>query len=133
MTPAEARARFITARTARLATVRPDGAPHVVPVTFAVVGDVLVSAVDGKPKRSRRLQRIVNIEHEPRVSLLVDAWHERWSQLWWARADGVATVQAEPPAELATLVSRYPQYQVDPPTGPFLRVAVRRWSGWAAH
>ena len=35
---------------ARLATVRPDGSPHVVPIVFALVGDRLVTAVDAKPE-----------------------------------------------------------------------------------
>ena len=37
MTCEAAHERFLTARVARLATVGADGAPHVVPVTFAVV------------------------------------------------------------------------------------------------
>src|SRR5262249_12517357 len=52
---AEARRRFAAARVARLATVAADGRPHLVPVTFAVRGDVLVTAVDHKPKRTTRL------------------------------------------------------------------------------
>ena len=53
MTPAE---RFATCRVARLATAGPDGLPHLVPIVFALVGDVLHTAVDGKPKRTRRLK-----------------------------------------------------------------------------
>jgi PPOX class probable F420-dependent enzyme len=126
MTPAE---RFATARVARLATVTPDGAPHLVPIVFAVVGDVISTAVDGKPKRHRRLRRLVNIAHEPRVSVLADHYDEDWSTLWWVRADGRATVDDEPePA----LLARYPQYTVQPPPGPFLRIRVDRWTAWAA-
>ena len=46
---AELRGRFVSSRVARLATVQPDGAPHLVPVVFAVVGDVVYTAVDDKP------------------------------------------------------------------------------------
>ena len=45
------------ARVARLATVDPDGRPHVVPICFALDGDTLYTAVDEKPKSTRRLIR----------------------------------------------------------------------------
>jgi PPOX class probable F420-dependent enzyme len=126
MTPAE---RFATARVARLATVGPDGAPHLVPVVFALVGDVIHTAVDGKPKRHRRLRRLTNIAHEARVSVLADHYDDDWSRLWWVRADGVATItdRVEP-----ALIARYPQYQDQPPPGPFLRIEVAAWSAWRA-
>jgi nitroimidazol reductase NimA-like FMN-containing flavoprotein (pyridoxamine 5'-phosphate oxidase superfamily) len=62
---AEAQRRFGHARVARLATVRPDGSPHLVPIVFAFERDTLYFAVDETPKRSARLQRIANVEHEP--------------------------------------------------------------------
>ncbi|MFI5933640.1 TIGR03668 family PPOX class F420-dependent oxidoreductase [Actinoplanes sp. NPDC051494] len=125
MTPAQ---RFGSARVARLATVTPDGAPHLVPIVFALVGDVVHTAVDGKPKRHRGLQRLVNIAHEPRVSVLVDHYDEDWSALWWVRADGPASVVDDPePA----LLARYPQYALSPPPGPYLRIRVERWTAWS--
>ena len=39
MTAAQARALFLTARVARLATADGDGRPHLVPIVFAVDGD----------------------------------------------------------------------------------------------
>ena len=129
MTPAE---RFAAARVARLATVDPGGAPHLVPIVFAVAGDVIHTAVDAKPKRHRRLRRLANIAHEPRVSVLADHYAEAWSQLWWVRADGVATVRETAPDAVAALAARYPQYRDAPPAGPFIAVQVRRWSAWAA-
>ena len=54
MTPEEARRRFVEARVARLATVAADGSPHIVPVTFALEGDRILTAVDAKPKRGGR-------------------------------------------------------------------------------
>jgi PPOX class probable F420-dependent enzyme len=74
----EARARFAASRVARLATVRPDGAPDLVPVVFVLEGDTAWLGVDEKPKRHRRLQRVVNIRAEPRVSLLADSYDEDW-------------------------------------------------------
>jgi PPOX class probable F420-dependent enzyme len=126
VTPAQ---RFAAARVARLATVTPDGAPHLVPIVFALVGDVVHTAVDAKPKRHRALQRLVNIAHEPRVSVLADHYDEDWSALWWVRADGTATVATEPePA----LVAKYPQYRDVALPGPFLRIVVHRWAAWSA-
>ncbi len=134
MEPADARRRFAAARFARLATVRPDGSPHIVPVVFAVDGDVVWTAVDdAKPKRSPRLQRLANLRAEPRCALLVDHEDDDWTRLWWVRADGVAEIldAAAHPA-LALLTARYPQYREAPPPGPLVAVHVQRWSGWSA-
>ena len=125
-----ARERFAEARVARLATVGANGAPHLVPVVFAVVGSTIVSAVDHKPKTTTRLRRLANIEANPWVSLLVDAYDEDWSRLWWARADGRADVHET--WDLAPLVARYEQYADHAPTGPVIVVEVDRWSGWSA-
>ena len=124
--------RFAAARVARLATVGRDGAPHLVPITFALVGDVIHSAVDAKPKRHTRLQRLANIAHEPRVSVLVDRYDDDWAALWWVRADGVARVLRSSPAGLEALSAKYPQYRTAPPSGPFIEIDVRRWSAWSA-
>ena len=123
---------FASAPVARLATVGPTGAPHLVPMVFALVGDVIHSAVDGKPKRHRSLRRLANIAHEPRVSVLADRYDDDWSRLWWVRADGVARVLDASPAGLAALTAKYPQYVAAPPPGPFLQITVHRWSGWSA-
>jgi PPOX class probable F420-dependent enzyme len=130
------RALFAGQPVARLATVRPDGAPHVVPVTFAVVGDVVATAVDHKPKRSRDLQRLRNIGAEPRVSLLADHYDDTWDRLWWVRADGTAVVADASSGAgergLEALETRYPAYRSRPPAGPVILVTVERWTGWKA-
>jgi PPOX class probable F420-dependent enzyme len=122
---------FASVPVARLATVDPSGAPHLVPIVFALTGDVIHSAVDAKPKRTRRLRRLANIAANPRVSVLADHYEDDWSRLWWVRADGVARVLDESPAGLAALVARYPQYRESPPAGPFLEITVERWSAWS--
>jgi hypothetical protein len=43
-----------------IATIDPDGRPHLVPITLALDDETLYSAVDRKPKRSQRLRRIEN-------------------------------------------------------------------------
>jgi len=131
---AEARRRFAAARVARLATVGADGRPHLVPVTFAVAGDVIVTAVDHKPKRTTALRRLANIAANPRVSLLVDEYSEDWTSLWWVRADGPARVVEAGPdraTAAARLVAKYDQYRARPPAGPAIVIEVRRWRGWA--
>ena len=131
----EARRRFAASPVARLATVRPDGAPHVVPVTFALSDDRVCTAVDRKPKRHQRLQRIANLRHEPRCSLLVDHYADDWSALWWVRADGEATVIEHPaPGDkrLRHLAERYRDYREAPPAGPLIVVEITRWIGWQA-
>ncbi|MDF0531506.1 TIGR03668 family PPOX class F420-dependent oxidoreductase [Tsukamurella sp. 8F] len=134
LTAAEARTRFVGARVARLATVSLGGAPHLVPITFAADGDGVAFAVDHKPKRTARLQRLRNIAAEPHVCLLVDVYTDDWNHLWWARADGEAhTVEGESRAAwVDRLRARYPQYQENPPEGPVVEIAVTRWSGWSA-
>lgn len=54
------------ARTASLATARPDGRPHVAPVWFDYDGDAVVFTTWHASIKAR------NIRHEPRVSLCVD-------------------------------------------------------------
>lgn len=135
MTPDEARSRFTAARVARLATVDPEGTPHIVPVTFALEGDRIVSAVDAKPKRGTPLRRLANIAANPRISLLVDDYDEDWRRLWWARADGAARIVDDGP-ELTSafdlLRERYAQYRTVGLIGPAVVVDVDRWLGWSA-
>ncbi len=138
LSDAEARARFAAARVARLATVTPDGRPHLVPIVFALVrvvgGDVVYSAVDGKPKRSQALQRLANVQAAAAAALLVDHYADDWTELWWVRADGRGRVldpgTAEAREAVAALGQRYPQHREQPPTGPVLAVDVERWTGW---
>jgi PPOX class probable F420-dependent enzyme len=138
LSEAEARRRLAGARVVRLATADERGRPHLVPVTFAVAGDVLVTAVDHKPKerpgRPAALRRLANIRVNDRVCALADVWDEDWSRLWWVRADGRAEILtgADRDEPLARLAARYPQYRAARPGGPVIRVAVERWSGWTA-
>lgn len=131
----QARGRFIAARVARLATADADGRPHLVPVTFAVDQNVLVFAVDHKPKSTTQLRRLHNIAANPQVSVLVDEYAEDWTRLWWARADGTAVIVPpdSPDAVEAVrwLAAKYPQYAELPPAGGVVLVDVARWSGWS--
>ncbi|HEY2166740.1 MAG TPA: TIGR03668 family PPOX class F420-dependent oxidoreductase [Jatrophihabitantaceae bacterium] len=129
------RDRLAAAQVARLATVRPDGTPHLVPITFAFVDGALVTAVDGKPKRTTQLQRLRNIRAHPVVSVLVDSYAPDWSQLWWIRIDGPAEIVAAGPActhAIGALVAKYPQYRAAAPDGPVIRVQPTRITSWRA-
>ena len=137
MDAAAARALFATAPVARLATVGGDGRPHLVPITFALDGDTLYTAVDHKPKRTSRLRRLENVAANPHVSVLADHFDEQdWSALWWVRADGVARIVAPNDPQRAGLASllqaRYEEYHRRPPIGPAIVVSILHWSGWRA-
>jgi PPOX class probable F420-dependent enzyme len=137
VSPERARELLGGVRVARLATVARDGRPRIVPITFAVAGDVIYHAVDHKPKRSRRLARVANVERDPRAALLVDRYSDDWAELWWVRVDGRARVLrdvASPEAARALdlLVERYPQYRDQRPAGPVIALDVERVTGWSA-
>lgn len=132
---AQARLRLGAARVARLATVGEGGRPHLVPVTFALHGDRIFSAIDAKPKTTRDLQRLRDIRARPCVAVLADSYDEDWSRLWWVRADGRAAILADPgemTAPIDLLARRYPQYRASPPAGPVISIMVERWTGWTA-
>ena len=67
MSDAERR-EFLTTgtRTGKLATVRADGSPHVVPIWFVLDDDTLVFTVDANSIKAKALRR------DPRVSVCVD-------------------------------------------------------------
>lgn len=101
------------------------------PVTYAIEGDLLVTAVDAKPKRTTDLQRLRNIAANPAVSVLVDAYDDDWSRLWWVRLDGSAEVVTSLRQDLlAPLVAKYAQYADAPPAGPLIVVSALSWTSW---
>jgi PPOX class probable F420-dependent enzyme len=120
------------ARVARLATVAAGGQPHVVPIVFVLDGDTLYSAVDEKPKRTRRLQRLRDIEANPRVEVLIDAYDEDWSRLWWVKLRGTARIVERDERALELLRAKYEQYRAEPPAGPLVVVRVDERLEWQA-
>ena len=131
----DAVAMFAKSPVAMLATVGVGGAPHLVPVVFAVHNSVVYTAVDAKRKSTQRLRRLANIEGNPQVSMLVDHYNDDWTQLWWVRADGVAAIHysgEEMAAGYALLRNKYVQYQRIALDGPVVTVDVQRWSSWRA-
>lgn len=136
MTPERSRERFAAASHALLATADRSGAPHIVPIVFALAGDTIYNAVDRKPKRTTALRRLDNVRENPRAAVLAEHYDEDWTKLWWVRAEGAARVieadGTEGAAALELLAARYETYRRERPPGPLLAIDVTRWSGWAA-
>jgi PPOX class probable F420-dependent enzyme len=137
----EARNLAAGARVARLATQTRTGRIDLVPMTFAIDGDRLVTAIDHKPKTTTALKRLENIRANPEVSVIIDEYDDAdWDQLWWVRLRGVATIiepgaaGTEPlhRAAVASLVAKYPQYVEQPPAGPVILIELVRWQWWSA-
>ena len=85
------RARLATARVGELATVTEAGAPHIVPVCFALDGDTVVTAVDAKAEVDGGSPPAGNVRANPTAALLVHHYDDAdWSRLWWVRVGGSA-------------------------------------------
>jgi PPOX class probable F420-dependent enzyme len=130
----EMRRRVSEARVARVGTVDDRGRAHVVPIVFVIDRDTMYSPTDAGSRPAKRLR---NLEVHPRVSVLVDAYDEDWSKVWWVRLSGRGRViEAGPEREHARrlLWEKYPQFADVPTgeaTGPVMAVEVEKWSGWA--
>jgi PPOX class probable F420-dependent enzyme len=123
------------ARSARVATIDPDGRPNQVPVVFVVDGDTLYSSVDAKPKSSPELRRLANLRAAPEgVSFLIDHYDEDWPQVWWVRLRGRGRVIEEGPERDRAhrlLVEKYPQYREMDPLGDVVALDISEWRGWS--
>jgi PPOX class probable F420-dependent enzyme len=124
------------ARVGRLGLLDDHGHPRVLPVTFAIAGGRIWSAVDEKPKRepNEELARVRWLRREPRAALTVDRYSENWEELAWVQVLG--SVEVVPVADggdgLAALVEKYPPYRVSEPPGPLLVLDPRRCVSWRA-
>ena len=131
----EAWERLRSARVGHLATISPDGSPHVVPFVFALEGRTLYWVVDAKPKQPGELKRLSNIRANPNVELVVDNYEEDWRALWWVRARGTARILSrgdEWDRALELLAQKYPQYRTAPPPGPVVAIDIARVVSWDA-
>jgi PPOX class probable F420-dependent enzyme len=134
LTEKAARERLTSVPVLRMATTDETGRPHLVVITFALDGDRVYTAVDAKPKSTRDLKRLRNIQANPHVAVLADHYEDDWTRLWWVRADAAAEIIDDPAAmarPIALLRERYPQYRQAPPEGPVIALTVERWTGWA--
>jgi PPOX class probable F420-dependent enzyme len=104
-----------------------------VPVVFVVDGSQLVVPVDAvKPKADRRLQRLVNIEADPRCTLLVERYDADWSQLWWVRAHGEAVETGVRGDRLSALGDAFPPYRAPGAVTSLIVVDVHEVTGWSS-
>jgi len=133
----QARAFAGSHRVGRLATADAGGAPHVVPIVYALDRDCVYFVVDEKPKRTRTgLKRLRNIAANPRVALVIDDYHDDWRRLAYLLLEGRAeqvTDLDEYQRALALLRARYPQYAAMTLTfdrNPMVRITIEREHLW---
>jgi PPOX class probable F420-dependent enzyme len=134
--PPWARALLERERVGHLGLIDDDGHPRVLPVTFAVAGGELASAVDEKPKRApgAELARVRWLRRRPAAALTVDHYDDIWSRLAWVQALGRIEVAdaAEHPQALAALQLKYAPYRDRAPPGPLLVLWPQRVLWWRA-
>jgi PPOX class probable F420-dependent enzyme len=134
--------RFLEAhRVGHLATASGDGAPHVVPVCYALDDAAIYFVADLKPKRrpARELLRLKNLRENPNAALVVDDYDEDWSRLAWVLVRGPASFVEERRAHavaLELLRARYAQYRSmpldDSTRHPIVRIEPKRVVMWRA-
>lgn len=129
--------RFLAeARVAHLATADARGAPHVVPVCFAISGAAIYITIDEKPKRrpAAELKRLRNIRENPAAAIVVDRYDEDWARLGWVMLRGRAEILdsgAEHGMAQELLRARYPQYQAMQLADlPVIAIRIERIASW---
>jgi PPOX class probable F420-dependent enzyme len=130
------RAFLLVQRVGRLATADGNGAPHVLPVGYALSADSLYITIDDKPKRTsgRKLKRLQNIIENPRIAVVVDRYDEDWSRLGWIMLRGRAEILDdgdEHDNAQALLRARYPQLAGMQIAGyPVIALRIERVTSW---
>ena len=114
---------------ARLATADRDGAPHVIPICYAIINETLYFGIDEKPKSasSKPLKRIRNLIENPNAAVVVDRYDDDWGQLGWIMIRGQAEILQNCDEQVRAheaLRARYPQYR-DMYLEPLPVVAIR--------
>ena len=135
--PAWAEELLSHSRIAYLATADSQGQPLGVVICFVFDGSVFYSVVDGKPKKTRSLRRLRNIEQNPQVSLTVNHYDEDWTVLRHVIVEGHAEVLEtgeERAAAIGTLREKYPQYRLtdDESFAAAIRIDPTRFLSWSA-
>jgi PPOX class probable F420-dependent enzyme len=123
-----------TARVGRLGLLDLEGAPRVLPVTFAVAEGRIWSAIDKKPKRTKEPARLRFLRRDPRAALTVDRYSDDWDELAWVQVLGwmeIVSVE-DGGAGLEALSAKYEPYREEPPPGPLLCLEPERFLWWRA-
>jgi PPOX class probable F420-dependent enzyme len=122
-------------RVGHLATADRTGAPHVVPVCFAMDADALYITIDEKPKRADApLKRLRNIAENPTVAVVVDRYDDDWTRLGWVMLRGRAEILTggeEHSRAQAALRERYPQLnEMEIASLPVIALRIERVTSW---
>ena len=133
----EAQRRFLDhGRVGHLATADRSGAPHVVPVCYAIGDDAAYIAIDEKPKnRAKPLKRERNILENPQAALVVDRYDEDWTRLGWVMLRGrtglIKPGDGEHTVAIALCRARYPQLRaMRLETLPVIALRIDRVASW---
>jgi PPOX class probable F420-dependent enzyme len=132
--PAWANLMLNSARVARLGLVDDSDRPRVLPVTFAVAGGAIYSAVDQKPKRPGEPARVRYLRRRPEAALTVDHYDEDWTRLAWVQVLGRVDLlaPAEDAVAMDALAAKYEPYSAEAPPGPLLKLVPERALHWRA-
>ena len=122
------------ARVARLGLVDDQGAPRVLPVTFAVADGRIWSAIDRKPKAAEEPARLRFLRRDPRAALTVDRYSDDWEELAWVQVLGPVSILSVDAggAGLDALRAKYEPYREEIPPGPLLALRPERYLWWRA-
>jgi coenzyme F420-0:L-glutamate ligase/coenzyme F420-1:gamma-L-glutamate ligase len=110
----------------------------VVPICFAYDAKAIYTPIDEKPKRTHaaHLRRILNINENPRVTLIADYYSEDWKKLHYVIIHGLAKVihgGREHARATALLRLKYHQYlRMRLEARPIIRVTPKRIVAWRA-
>ncbi|MDP6049608.1 MAG: TIGR03668 family PPOX class F420-dependent oxidoreductase [SAR202 cluster bacterium] len=108
---------ILSLQVARLSTLTPSGAPHTIPICFALFdNDTIYTPIDTKPKKdiTKPLKRIENIANNDEVVVLFDRYSEDWGELAYVMAKGKAKLVSDEQENLQAmrlLENRYIQYR----------------------
>lgn len=124
-------------RVAHLATADGSGAPHVVPLCYALDGGSLYFVVDEKPKATKRLKRMRNLEANPRAAVVIDDYDDAWARLAYLLIEGPTSIVDDPHEyeRVVVLLRRryrlYTDMALSMAANPMVRVTIQRSHFWA--
>lgn len=135
MIPVRERQFLESLQVGHLATADRDGAPHVVPVCYALDDAALYVTIDEKPKRGGRpLKRLANLAANPQAAFVADRYEEDWTRLGWVMLRGRADILIDGPEHARAqqlLRDRYPQYRrMTLATLPVIALRIARVTSW---
>jgi PPOX class probable F420-dependent enzyme len=122
MTDAEIRGFLRTRKTIILSSIGRDGVPHPMPMWFVADDDLVVSMAT-----FRGTQKIVNLQRDPRVSLLVESGRE-YSELKGVVIYGTAELSEDTDAIIASLeaASQKETSEADAETRAAMKESIRK-------